>query len=459
MRAVLIAAAHKSSGKTTLAVGITGALHRKGHQVQSFKKGPDYIDPMWLSLASRGSCYNLDFHTMDAEAIREMFSLRSRVADRVIVEGNKGLFDGIDVEGSDSNAALASLLDLPVVLVIDAVGMTRGIAPLILGYSKFGAELDIVGVILNKVGGIRHEQKLRRSLEYYTDVPVLGAVGFDKTIGIKERHLGLMPTNELPSAQQKIKKLAQLASSCIDFDKMFPRDRTSTASPSISARGITKDVRIAVATDAAFGFYYPDDLEALELAGAQIVPFSAIEEKELPDADGLFIGVGFPEECGELLSANKALRMEIRGRLESGFPAYAECGGLMYLCRSIVWNSDYFEMVGFFPADAVMNENPVGRGYVHLRETGLSPWPGTAKGQEIFAHEFHYASLKGIPDSTQYAYDVIRGYGIDGKRDGVVLENLVANFAHQRNIGNNLWAERFVEFVRSVKRQKINYFN
>jgi cobyrinic acid a,c-diamide synthase len=213
-------------------------------------------------------------------------------------------------------------------------------------------------------------------------------------------------------------------------------------------------VRIAVARDAAFGFYYPDDLEALAQAGAELVFFDALRDASLPQADGLFIGGGFPETQMPALAANRGLRAEIRRAAENGLPVYAECGGLMYLCQSIRWGSQQHAMAGVVPADAVMHARPQGRGLVVLEETDASPWTGLEGGRRtIPAHEFHYASLEGLEPSTRFAYRVVRGRGIDGRHDGIVRGNVLAGFCHLRStVRGGSWASRFVAFVRACKR-------
>jgi cobyrinic acid a,c-diamide synthase len=442
MAHLFIAAAHKSSGKTSVAVGLTAALVKRELTVQPFKKGPDYIDPIWLARAAGRACYNLDFFTQSDTEILATFTGKSIGADISVIEGNKGLFDGLDVEGADSNAALATMLSAPVVLVIDTGGMTRGIAPLIRGYLDFDPDVDIRGVILNKVGGARHEAKLRAALERYTDADVLGAIGRDAALEIPERHLGLIPANEAGMADTMIARLADAVSAGVDLDHII--DLASAASlpagktvPVASLQQQTADVRIAIARDAAFGFYYQDDLEAFAEAGAELVAFDALNDALLPEADGLFIGGGFPETQLAALSANQSLLANIRQALASGIPAYAECGGLMYLARSIAWRGERRNMVGAVPADVIVGNRPQGRGYMVLEETAKSPWP-----------EFHYASLENLPDDLNYAYRVIRGAGIDGRHDGIVIGNLLAGFAHHRNTAANPWVKRFVEFVR-----------
>src|SRR5574341_1157384 len=336
MPRILISAAHKSSGKTTLSIGLCAALRARGLVVQPFKKGPDYIDPMWLSAAAGRSCRNLDFFLMDRPEIVRTFARHSAGADVSLIEGNKGLYDGLALDGSNSNAALAALLQAPVVLVIDARGMTRGIAPLILGYQAFDRNIRIAGVILNQLGGSRHEAKLRAVIQHYTGVPVLGAVQHDERIAIAERHLGLVPSNEVDGARRRIDEIAAHIAAQVDLDRLLAVSRQAgplqDGAPATGAAG-GAPVRIGIARDAAFGFYYAGDLDALRAAGAELVSFDALHAEHLPPVDGLFIGGGFPETQMEALAANTSLRRELHDAIESGMPAYAECGGLMYLAR------------------------------------------------------------------------------------------------------------------------------
>lgn len=459
MNRLLISAAHKSSGKTTISIGIAAALHARGLVVQPFKKGPDYIDPMWLSAAAGRDCHNLDFYLMSRDEILAEVANRSRGADLSLIEGNKGLYDGLDLDGSNSNAALAHLLQTPVVLVIDARGMTRGIAPLILGYQAFDRDIRVAGVILNRLGGSRHESKLRAVIEHYTDVPVLGAVHHNDNLEIVERHLGLMPSNESRVAVDKIRAISRLVSQQVDLDRLLalaneapPLKMPALAccAPPAQKDNLT-EVRLGIVRDEAFGFYYPGDLEALRTAGAVLVPVNALHDRRLPDIDALFIGGGFPEMHIERLAANTGLRRAIHDAIEAGLPTYAECGGLMYLSRRLRWDDREGEMVGVIPGDTVMHAKPQGRGYVRLLETTAAPWPLTPPGPmstEIPAHEFHYSSLENLPSGLAYAYEVRRGQGIDGRHDGIVHKNLLACYCHMRNLAGNRWAERFVAFAR-----------
>jgi cobyrinic acid a,c-diamide synthase len=453
VNALFISATQKSSGKTTVTLGLAAALAARDKTVQTFKKGPDYIDPLWLSRASCRPCRNLDFHTMSNHEIAAAFQRHCHTADVALIEGNKGLFDGVDVEGSDSNAALAHLLDVPVVLVIDTRGMTRGIAPLVSGYVGFDGGVRIAGVILNQVGGPRHEGKLRAALEYYTDVPVLGALGRHPDIAIAERHLGLVPANEAADADALIAQVADVIAAGVDLERVAALTAGATGDlHEVMPAARTPNVRIAIAQDAAFGFYYPDDLEALARAGAELVPFDTLSDAALPPADGLFIGGGFPETQAAGLAANESLRRQIRNALEGGMPAYAECGGLIYLSRGLSWRGEHHDMVGFVPGDTVLHDRPVGRGYATLKETGVAPWSGSpVPGTLLYAHEFHHASLENLPGDLDYAYQVTRGHGIDGRRDGLVLGNLLAGFCHQRDVAANRWAGRCIDFVRACR--------
>ena len=454
-RHILVAAARKSSGKTSLSIGLCRALVRRGLVVQPFKKGPDYIDPLWLEKASRRACFNLDFNTMAGAEIAGTFARRSGDADFALIETNKGLFDGLDVEGSDSNAALASLLGSPIVLVVDTVGMTRGIAPLLHGYTTFDPDISIAGVILNKTGGPRHEGKLRAAIERYTDLEVLGAIGRNDSLVMAERHLGLTTPEDAGGGGGLIDRLADAVEQGVDLDAVLGIAAKTAQPPEAIGKQPAggKPVTIGIARDEAFGFYYADDLEALENAGARLVFFNALTAPRLPDVDGLFIGGGFPETHLRALEANSGLRADIRTAIEGGMPAYAECGGLMYLCRKIDWHGKSGEMAGVVPGDAVMRSKPQGRGFARLKTTAQYPWSGPV-ASEYNVHEFHYAGIENLPGGMSYAYEVTRGHGIDGAHDGIVINNLLAGFCHFRHTGANPWADRFVEFVRKCKSSK-----
>jgi len=459
MSSFYISAAHKSSGKTTLSIGLAAALKRQGLSIQTFKKGPDYIDPIWLSQASGNPCQNLDFFTSSHDFILNQFYQHGHAKDMVLVEGNMGLFDGISLDGSDSNAAMARLLNIPVLLVVDCSGTSRGIAPLLQGYQQFDPDIRYAGVVLNKVAGGRHESKLRAMVETYTDFRILGAVPRNHDVQLTERHLGLIPSNEIEDESAKIiALLADQASQHIDIEALktvqsapiFLPNREQNAASSTADIGL----RIAIAQDKAFGFYYPGDLEHFRCLGVELVTFNALEDAALPDnIDGLFIGGGFPETQINALSANTSLLDNIRQHIENGLPAYAECGGLMYLCEGLTQDGQYYPLANVIPARVTMHQKPQGRGYVILQPNDEHPWYSaqTSAQEQIKAHEFHYSALQGLPDHLDYAYAIKRGTGIDGVNDGIMIHNLLASYTHLRRTDTCAWVDDFVSFVKSCK--------
>lgn len=451
MAHLFLSAAHKSSGKTTVSIGLCAALAGRGLAVQPFKKGPDYIDPIWLGRAAGRPCYNLDFNVHAPAEVSGLFAGRNAAADVSVIEGNKGLHDGLALDGSDSNAALAKLLGAPVVLVVDTRGITRGIAPLLQGYRGFDPDVDIAGVILNFVGGARHEHKLRRAVEHYTGIPVLGAIQRDAAIAIEERHLGLVPGNEAGTADEVIARLGAVAEEHLDVDALLALARgaapAASAAPPPVVTAAPPRLRLGIFRDAAFGFYYADDLEALEEGGAELVPIDALNDPELPAVDALVIGGGFPETHLGPLEANASLRSRVREAIEDGLPAYAECGGLMYLCRSIAWGGERREMAGVLPLEVVMGRKPQGRGYAVVEETPFHPWRAGEEPRTIPCHEFHYSGLVKPPSDAGYAYRIRRGFGIDGAGDGVVHRHLLANYVHMRNCAHSRWTERFLAYA------------
>ena len=459
---ILISAAHKSSGKTMVTTGLVRALALRGRKVATFKKGPDYIDPKWLSEAAGRPCYNLDFHTQSNDELKSLFTAHATPADIAIIEGNKGLHDGTDVEGGNSNAALAKMLGAPVILVVDVSGITRGVAPLLKGYEVFDPDVNIAGVILNKVMGPRHEDKLIAAVERYTNIPVLGSIRRNANLGVDERHIGLIPSNEHPAARARIDTLADEIAAQVDLDRIEAIAAQAPPPPPVQTPRTPRtrpDVRIAIAKDSAFGFYYADDLDALKTAGAQLVYFNALNDVYLPTCYGLFLGCGFPETQMKKLESNKTLRARIQAAIKAGLPTYAECGGLMYLSRSITWHEDTHDMVGIIPADAIMHPRPQGRGYVHLRPRENHPWNITEEacrmeGDYVPAHEFHYSRLENIDTGLTFAFEVLRGQGVNGTHDGIVMHNMVANYAHLRSTSRCRWAEAFTAFVRQKKQER-----
>ncbi len=463
---IYISAAHKSSGKTTLSIGLCAALNKQGFTVQPFKKGPDYIDPLWLTRASERACHNLDFNTMSDNEIVDYLTRYGQGADINIIEGNKGLYDGVALDGSDSNAAMAKLTESPVVLVIDTRGITRGVAPLLQGYQAFDENINIAGVIYNLSSGGRHEQKLRAVTEEYTDIPVLGVVKTNDLLQIDERHLGLMPSNESKDALQKIDDIASIVADSVGLDAFLAIAKASSKieislNQAHKASIEKKSLRVGLCEDPAFGFYYESDRQAFADLGVELVTVNTLQDAKLPEnLDGLFIGGGFPETQMQALADNTSMRYHIKKAIEEGLPTYAECGGLMYLSQSLHWNGQSVPMVGIIPADAKMNAKPQGRGYVVLKETADRLWQDHSVNEQplktIKAHEFHYSHLESmdidmLSKKGKFAYKVQRGVGITGEYDGWVYKNLLATYAHMRDTDSFHWVRHFVEFIRKNK--------
>ncbi len=461
MSRIYISATRKSSGKTTFSLGLSGVLCKRGLSVQTFKKGPDYIDPLWLGKVTNRPCVNVDFNCMSREEIVTLFGRYQKDVDINVIEGNKGLFDGVDVEGTDSNAAMAGLLDVPVILVLDAQGITRGVAPLLMGYQDFDPKVKISGVVLNNVVGERHESKLRRVIDHYTNIEVLGAIQRCSDLVIEQRHLGLITQQEDTETDTRVLKITEAIERQVDVDRIIEISGTASSFPvyPIPPASVREDkLTIGVARDHAFCFYYPDDIEEMKRLGASIVYFDTINDNKLPAVDALFIGGGFPETHAQQLQQNHSMRADVQQFINTGKPVYAECGGLMYLTREINWQRRKYQMVGAIPADTDVQNRPVGRGYVKLKVTSDHPWIGSTVAQcsdsslaTINAHEFHYSKLLNIDPSVKFGFEVVRGHGVCGNYDGLIYGNIFASYSHMRNSRSNPWVSQFVETVRRNK--------
>ena len=441
---LVIGAAQGRSGKTTVSLAVTRALRRRGLTLQCFKKGPDYIDPSWLKVASGRDCYNLDAFMMAADVVTGSFARRAQGADLAVIEGAMGLFDGYGNDGKGTVAELARLLRAPIILVINAARMTRSVAAMVSGYQHFEPDTPIAGVILNNVSGARHREKLTQAIETHCAIPVLGAIPKDARLAISERHLGLVPSVEDPQSQAVLDTISQITEPHLDLDGLLAIARQAPAHTIEASRADEPhDVRcrIAVVRDRAFSFYYPENLQALQAAGAELVFVDSLRDTRLPDAQGLYIGGGFPELYAAELQANQGLRADIGARVEDGLAVYAECAGLMYLCRAISWQGRRYEMVGVIPAEVELSQRPQGHGYVEIEATDENPL--FKQGTVIRGHEFHHSKL--IPlGNLKFGYKLRRGHGIDGNVDGVCYKNLFAAYTHLHALGTRAWAAKFV---------------
>jgi len=422
----------------------------------TFKKGPDYIDPKWLAEASGNQCFNLDFNAMTEAEIMSLYCRHINGMDMVVVEGNKGLYDGTNIDGSNCNAALAKLLNLPIILVIDTIGMTRGVAPLLMGYQQFDKDINIQGVILNKVGGERHEGKLINVIEHYTDIKVYGSVRKSDEINILERHLGLMPCNEHGEAEKIINIISNQIADQVDLKSLMSISTNEIISQEkelpIEENREFSHLTIGVMQDSVFGFYYQSDIDEFINYGVKIITINSIEDQFLPSIDALFIGGGFPESYLEKLESNTSLKSDIKEFIENDGVVYAECGGLMYLASSVEINDIKYEMVNAIPAKVIMHKKPIGRGYVKIQQTNEHLWNNISQESNkiINAHEFHYSSIELLSNNVSYGYKVKRGYGVDGNSDGIVYKNTLASYCHLRNSEKYPWVKQFLLFIKNV---------
>lgn len=424
-----------------------------GMQVAPFKKGPDYIDAKWLGLAAGRACANLDpfFHT--DEVIRSLFWHKSTGLDLSLIEGNRGLFDGMDEQGSCSTAELARKLDAPVILTIDCTKMTRTVAAIVQGCATFEPGLNLAGVILNRTAGERHRSILKKSIEAHTDIPVLGMLPKIDHNPIPERHMGLMSDQEYDgvdygSGQKALDSLADMAEQWLDLRAIVKIAENAPdfgpEPPSIfPGQPARKTVRIGYVHDAALWFYYPENLEALEHAGAELVRLSILSDEPWPEIDGLYLGGGFPEVFAECIAENRGILDHIRALSESGMPIYAECGGFMLLCDFLEFEGKNHSMAGVFPVGTTFCPRPQGLGYTEalaVKETVFYP-----KDTTVLGHEFHYSvCLAENGTAGDFSMKMVRGKGILADQDGLIYQNTFAGYNHIHALAVPEWAERFV---------------
>ena len=446
---IVVAGLSGGSGKTIVSLGLARALSARGLAVRPFKKGPDYIDAKWLALAADGETCNLDPFLTSNDIVRALFADRMRGHDIGLVEGNRGVFDGSDEHGSLSTAALARLVAAPTLLVLDATKMTRTAAALVAGINNFEPDFRLAGVVLNRTAGPRHRSILKASIERYTNVPVLGMLPKLPTNPIPERHMGLMSDQEMHDIDADLDALGVLLAEHVDLDAILaaahgaPEFGPVGAIPWPEAQALVARPRIGVVRDAALWFYYPENIEALERAGAEVVPVSILDDAPWPELHGLYLGGGFPETHAARLSANWTARDRVRALCASGAPVYAECGGFMYLARALRLDSGSYDMAGVLPLSTHLCERPQGLGYIEAvacRETPFHPAGARLKG-----HEFHYSSCADVGAAeADFSLELTRGVGMAGNRDGLLRGNTFVAYVHLHALGALHWAPRFV---------------
>lgn len=455
-RGLVVAGLGGGSGKSVVAVGLAAALSRQGARVVVFKKGPDYIDAGWLALAAGHPCYNLDPFLMSPEALSASYARHVRGAELVVIEGNRGLYDGVDLEGRFSTAELAKQLELPVLLVVDCTKTTRTVAAQVLGCREFDRQLTIAGVVLNRVGTARHESLVREAVERYTGIPVLGAIPRSRHDVFPQRHLGVTPTPEHGAAESAIQALAERAAQHLDLEGisaiMGGVAVAEEAVPAPPPPG-TGQVRIGYLRDAAFQFYYAENLEALEQAGAELVAINALAAESLPDLDALYIGGGFPETSAQELAANTRFRAAVKAAAEQGLPIYAECGGLIYLGERLTVEGVEYPLVGIFPIHFTLGSKPQAHGYTVLAAEGENPF--YAVGETIKGHEFRYSRVDHYGgDPAKLAFRMERGVGFMAGRDGLVAHSVLALYTHIHALGTPAWAPALIGRAHAYRAQR-----
>lgn len=436
---LIIAGERSGVGKTTVTLAILSYLKQHNFNVQSFKVGPDYIDPMFHQFVTGKPCYNLDSILTSESYVKSCYSKNIQTSEYGLIEGVMGLFDGIpDVEGVAiaSTAQIALILNLPVILVLDCSRLSGSVAAIAHGFKTFHPQIQIAGLVLNKIGSDRHLELLKKSLEPL-NIPILGIIKRQEQITLPDRHLGLIPTDELPELNLLIQKLAKLAETWFDWNHLLPLLKTNLScdfnydSSKLTRINQDKPIKIAVARDTAFNFYYADNLEILQQLGAELVFWSPLNDQKLPEGiQGFYFGGGFPEVFAEKLSQNQIILKAVREAILSGIPTYAECGGLMYLCENIIdFENNSWSMVGVLPTTAVM-EKRLKLGYYQAKV--LQNTPLLSEGEMITGHEFHRSEL--TENSNQPLYEMQRVFSLENNTPILEgwgnLPNLHASYLH-----------------------------
>jgi len=502
------------SGKTILSLSLIALWRKKGLRITPFKKGPDYIDAGWLAKAAGAPCYNLDLFMMSPEQVVQSFishtltpspsspPIKGGEIKRVpsplagegkgegefsnhiaIIEGNRGLYDGVDHKGTYSTAELAKLLKAPVIMIIECTKATNTIAAMVLGCQKMDPHVLIGGVILNQIATSRQEALIRKAIDEKCKLPVLGAIPRLKKDPFPERHMGLTPFQEHLDIEKSIAVVEEIGSKYLDIDgiwkvaneavpiserqtsedkklRRWEDKKLSTSQPlNISSSQIRPtSLKIGVVKDSAFQFYYPENLEELEKRGAELIEVSPLRESKLPDLDALYIGGGFPETHAIALSDNTSFKNSLRKAIKKGLPVYAECGGLMYLGKSLVLKNKTYPMAGILPIVFGLEKKPQAHGYTIVEVEKANPY--FHKNTTLKGHEFHYSRVllplsKGGYRGIYFAFKMKRGKGIIDGKDGICYKNVFATYTHLHAIGAPEWADGLLKCARKFKNKKI----
>jgi len=451
---VMIAGTHSGAGKTTIATAVMAMLHKKGLRVQPYKVGPDYIDPGFHRAATGRVSRNLDTFFLGEAGVKEVFVRSAASADICVIEGVMGLYDGIGAGDEGSSARVAEILGCPVILVVDARSMARSAAAVVWGYANLPGGISLAGVILNRVGSERHFNILTEAIEEKTGVPVLGGILRDHALHMPERHLGLVPSVENEQVREVKDILAERVAKGVSAEKLVNLARSAPAlgaEENIFAVEPGEPVRLGIVRDSAFNFYYQDGLDLLSAMGAELVYCSALVDRALPErVDGLYIGGGFPEMFIEQLADNRPFIDDLKRRVITGLPVYAECGGLMYLCRSIAdFAGREHAGAGILPARCRMEKKRVALGYVKataLRDNVLVP-----RGAVLRGHEFHYSSITG--HNLVPGWELRKPGASAGRPDGHAAGNVLAGYLHIHFAGSPDAACGFIKSCADYRRR------
>ncbi|WP_419784312.1 cobyrinate a,c-diamide synthase [Maridesulfovibrio sp.] len=443
IKGFIVAGTHSGCGKTSVTLGLMAALARRNVKVQPFKTGPDFIDPGHHTRAAGRPCHNLDGWMLSGKTLRDIFSRYTQNADACIVEGVMGLFDGYSaLDDTGSTAHLSKELNLPVILVVDAGSMARSAAALVQGFCNFDPETAVAGVIFNRVGSSNHAQILEEAISL-TGVPLVGCLPRREEIATPSRHLGLVTADHLQDLDSRYSALADWIEENLDLEQIMEALPDIPLQPRFDEVPMIPKTRIGVAQDYAFSFYYEENLRLLREAGAELIPFSPIDDKILPEGiSGLYIGGGYPELAAFDLAQNTKLRRAIADFSAAGHPVYAECGGFMYLMESINKDDRVFPMCGIFPFRSSMKSRFQALGYREIQFTSDTFLGET--GTTVRGHEFHYSALDGIPDEIKKSYQVTSKKGISEDEGFAANNNTLGSYIHLHFASNPQVAENFV---------------
>lgn len=465
---IVISGLRGGGGKTILALSLLSSWNKQGKKIIPFKKGPDYIDAGWLAQASRSPCYNLDLFMMSSKEAITSFISHGKFGELALVEGNRGLYDGVNHKGTYSTAELAKLLDAPVLLVVDCTKVTNTLAAMVLGCQKMDSDVHIAGVVLNRSATGRQEALVRKSLERNCNLPVLGVIPRMKEDPFPERHMGLVPFQEHEKMQRAIETASEIGSRHLDLDEILRIASNAEklryeeiASPAThTAHGffrnhVIQDSRVAIGVmrDSAFQFYYEENLEALRARGARIIDVSPLRDRGIPDIDALYIGGGFPETHVIPLSENMDFKGSVIRAVEQGLPVYAECGGFMYLGEKLIKKSRTYKMAGVLPVSFSLEKKPQAHGYTIIEVSHDNPY--FPRACTLKGHEFHYSRVIELDmEKTSMVFTVKRGQGIRDGKDGLCYNNVLSTYTHLHALGAPEWADGLIKSARQYKKKK-----